>query len=108
MSGNGYSQSAKVPLLKLWERTSGKGNRYLSGFMGDASVIGFIDPDESEAKGCTVWQLYAQESQRAADTRKAKNKARRSSGASIRTATAAQAPNGGGHDPRDHEDEIPF
>lgn len=109
---NGYQQSPKIPLLKLWERTSGKGNRYLSGFMGDAQVIGFIDADESEARGCTVWQLYAQESQRAADARKAANKSRRSSGSATRQATTAQAPSGpsgpSGDDVRDYDDEIPF
>lgn len=47
----------KVLLLQLRERTSASGNLYLSGWLGKASVVGFLDRD-SEDK---VWNVYLQE-----------------------------------------------
>lgn len=44
----------KVLLTTLTLRTSGKGNRYLSGWLGKASVVGFVDPD---AEG-EVWNIF--------------------------------------------------
>jgi hypothetical protein len=40
-SGDGGSrqQPRMVKLAELWERTSGKGTRYFSGFMGDAQLL---------------------------------------------------------------------
>jgi hypothetical protein len=36
---------AKVPLCRLIERQSAKGTRFLSGFLGDAKIVMFQDPD---------------------------------------------------------------
>jgi hypothetical protein len=44
----------KVLLLELRERTSGKGNKYLSGWLGKASVVAFSE----EAEGGMVWKVY--------------------------------------------------
>lgn len=30
---------ALVPVARLWARTSQKGNRYISGFLGDAKIL---------------------------------------------------------------------
>lgn len=49
----------KVPLLRLWERTSANGNRYFSGYMGQASVVMFRD-DKAEGDN-PVWQVYVSE-----------------------------------------------
>jgi hypothetical protein len=38
----------KVLLLELKERTSASGNRYLSGWLGRASVVAFLDKDAAE------------------------------------------------------------
>ena len=35
------SAGQKVLIATLWQRTSGKGNEYLSGFLGKARIIGF-------------------------------------------------------------------
>jgi hypothetical protein len=50
--------SPKILLATLWERTSEKGNRYLSGFLGKARVIGFRG--EPTADGTPTWDLYVQ------------------------------------------------
>lgn len=44
----------KVLLLELKERTSGNGNRYMSGWLGKASVVAFLDQDAAEP----TWQVY--------------------------------------------------
>jgi hypothetical protein len=44
----------KVLLLELKERLSGNGNRYLSGWLGKASVVAFLDRDAAEP----TWQVY--------------------------------------------------
>jgi hypothetical protein len=44
----------KVLLIELRERTSASGNVYLSGWLGKASVVGFLDR-ESEEK---VWRIF--------------------------------------------------
>jgi len=48
--------SQKVLLTTLWERTSAKGNVYLSGFLGKARVVGFRG--EPTAEGVPTWNLY--------------------------------------------------
>jgi len=44
----------KVLLLELKERTSASGNRYLSGWLGKASVVAFLDKDAAEP----TWQVF--------------------------------------------------
>jgi hypothetical protein len=52
------SSDEKVLIATLWQRTSGKGNEYLSGFLGKARIIGFRgDPT---AGGTPTWNLYVQ------------------------------------------------
>jgi hypothetical protein len=51
----------KVLVLKLAQRTSGRGTVYLSGWMGQARLVGFPgDPDEH---GNPTWLVYASEPQ---------------------------------------------
>jgi hypothetical protein len=52
------SVDQKVLITTLWQRTSGKGNEYLSGFLGRARVIGF--KGEPMADGTPTWNLYVQ------------------------------------------------
>lgn len=47
----------KVHLLDLRERTSANGNRYLSGWLGKASVVAFLDRDAEEP----TWNVYVSE-----------------------------------------------
>jgi hypothetical protein len=47
---------SRVLLCSLWERTSAKGNSYLSGFLGKARVVGFRG--ESRPDGTQTWDLY--------------------------------------------------
>jgi len=52
------SSEQKVLIATLWQRTSGKGTEYLSGFLGRARIIGFRgDPT---ADGTPTWDLYVQ------------------------------------------------
>lgn len=44
----------RVLLLELKERTSAAGNRYLSGWLGKASVVAFLDRDAAEP----TWQVF--------------------------------------------------
>lgn len=46
--------SDRVLLLELRERTSAAGNRYLSGWLGKASVLAFLDRDADEP----TWQVF--------------------------------------------------
>jgi len=48
------SGAEKVLLMELRERTSAAGNRYLSGWLGKASVVAFLDREADEP----VWQVY--------------------------------------------------
>ena len=52
------SQTPKVLIATLWQRTSERGNEYLSGFLGKARVIGFRG--EPTADGIPTWNLYLQ------------------------------------------------
>jgi hypothetical protein len=49
----------KVLLMTLSQRTSGKGNTYLSGWLGKARLVGFRGEDDE--RGNPVWQIYAAE-----------------------------------------------
>jgi hypothetical protein len=44
----------RVHLFDLRERTSAKGNRYLSGWLGKAAVVAFLDREAAEP----VWQVF--------------------------------------------------
>jgi hypothetical protein len=50
------SSDQKVLVTTLWQRTSGKGNEYLSGFLGKARVIGFRG--EPTVDGTPTWDIY--------------------------------------------------
>jgi hypothetical protein len=49
----------RVLLAQLSVRTSAKGNRYLSGWLGKASVVGF--PGEPDKHGNETFNLYVSE-----------------------------------------------
>ncbi len=53
------TMQGKVPLCRLYERTSASGNRYFSGRLGGAKVIVFLD-QKAEAD-VPVWQVYLQD-----------------------------------------------
>ena len=53
------SAGPRVLLLTLSERTSGKGNRYLSGWLGKASVVAFAG--EPDKHGNPTWDLFVSE-----------------------------------------------
>ena len=57
-SGALASARRKVLIATLWQRTSGKGNTYLSGFLGKARVVGF--KGAPTADGTPTWDLYVQ------------------------------------------------
>jgi hypothetical protein len=46
----------RVLLLTLFERTSTKGRRYLSGWLGKASVVAF--EGKADEQGRTVWEVF--------------------------------------------------
>jgi hypothetical protein len=50
--------TGRIPLTRLYERTSARGNRYLYGCLGYARVLGF--PRETAAGGI-VWELFVVE-----------------------------------------------
>jgi hypothetical protein len=50
----------KVLLMQLSERTSAKGTRYFTGYLGKARLVGFLD-QESDKFGNPVWNVYASE-----------------------------------------------
>jgi hypothetical protein len=52
------SADQKVLIATLWQRTSGKGTEYLSGFLGKARIIGFRG--DHTADGTPTWNLYVQ------------------------------------------------
>lgn len=51
------SANTRVPMTRLYEKTSAKGNRYFTGRLGSARVLLFRD-DHADAGGDPVWQLY--------------------------------------------------
>jgi hypothetical protein len=52
------SSDEKVLIATLWQRTSCKGNDYLSGFLGKARIIGFHGQPTTD--GTPTWDLYVQ------------------------------------------------
>src|SRR3954470_15978965 len=67
-----YAPQQRVLLLELSERTSAKGNPYMSGWLGKASVVAF-KAEHADKHGNPVWQVFVtepqQEQQRAQITR---------------------------------------
>ena len=55
-------QAPKVLLTTLTERTSAKGNVYLTGWLAKARIVGFRDDDDEH--GNPVWNLYLSEPER--------------------------------------------
>ena len=55
------SAGPRVLLMQLSERTSGKGNRYLSGWLGKASVVAFAG--EPDKHGNPTWDVFVSEPQ---------------------------------------------
>jgi hypothetical protein len=55
-------QAPKVLLTTLTERTSAKGNVYLTGWLAKARVVGFRGDDDEH--GNPVWNLYLSEPER--------------------------------------------
>jgi hypothetical protein len=57
------SDSRLVKLATLWERTSGKGRKYFSGFLGDAQLLMFEAGEITRPNGEVVqtWKLLVQE-----------------------------------------------
>jgi hypothetical protein len=51
-------QQSKVLVLKLRQRTSGRGTVYLDGWMGQAKLLGFKEAERDEY-GNEVWSVYA-------------------------------------------------
>lgn len=60
-----FYQASKVLLLSLSERTSAKGNTYLSGWLGKAKVVGFRGEDDH---GNPTWNIYVSEPERRDNT----------------------------------------
>src|SRR5919206_81625 len=58
----------RVLLMQLSERTSAKGNRYLSGWLGRASVVAF-QAEEPNKWGNPVWDVFVSEPQPRTDQR---------------------------------------
>jgi hypothetical protein len=61
------SAGPRILLLTLSERTSGKGNRYMSGWLGKASVVAFRGEDDRH--GNPTWDLFVSEPQPRAERR---------------------------------------
>src|SRR4051812_18805672 len=61
--GNGDARMVK--LAELWERTSARGTRYFSGFMGDTQVLLFDGGEKAHptkpGETVHVWRLMVQE-----------------------------------------------
>ena len=51
------SASPRVLLMQLSQRTSAKGNAYLSGWLGKASVVAF-QAEEPDKWGNLVWEVF--------------------------------------------------
>jgi hypothetical protein len=51
-------QTPKVLIATLWQRTSERGNQYLSRYLGRARVIGF--KGEPTPDGTLTWDIYLQ------------------------------------------------
>ena len=67
------SAGPRVLLLTLSERTSGKGNAYLSGWLGRASVVAFRGEDDKH--GNPTWDLFVSTPEPRAEDRKGERRA---------------------------------
>src|SRR5215469_7970167 len=84
------SSDQKVLIATLWQRTSGKGNEYLSGFLGKARVIGFRgDPT---ADGTPTWSIFLQPGKEQEERGGSGQRAPRSPTSSSRTGVQRWAP----------------
>ena len=107
----------KVRLATVRERTSASGNRYFSGFLGDASVLMFRDSDADNEWG-EAWAVYVQErkkrqngnGQGASQQRRNSNTVapEKPSERAKRTAQEMHRPIGDGDDGRPFDDDIGF
>src|SRR3954447_2881201 len=61
--------------MQLSERTSAKGNRYLAGWLGKASVVAF-QAEEPDKFGNPVWDVFVAEPQPRAEQQQSKPEAR--------------------------------
>src|SRR4051794_29307515 len=68
------SAGPRVLLLQLSERTSAKGNAYLSGWLGKASVVAFRGEDDKH--GNPTWDLFVSEPQPRAEVGQDRDPAR--------------------------------
>src|SRR4051812_13529895 len=57
-----YTLPQRVLLLELSERTSAKGDAYMSGWLGKASVVAF-KAEYADKHGNPVWQVFVTEPQ---------------------------------------------
>src|SRR3954454_1734941 len=57
-----YTPQQRVLLLELSERTSAKGNAYMAGYLGKASVVAF-KAEHADKHGNPVWQVFVTEPQ---------------------------------------------
>jgi hypothetical protein len=62
------SAAPRVLLMQLSERTSARGNRYLSGWLGKASVVAFLD-EQPDKFGNPQWSVFVAEPQPRTDQR---------------------------------------
>ena len=76
-------------LMQLTQRTSGKGNAYLTGWLGEARLVGFKgEPDEY---GNERWDIYAAEPEPRPSNRGRQTRAHESGPASREVTRAAPA-----------------
>ena len=47
----------RIPMTRLFEKTSARGNRYFTGRLGNARVLLFRD-ETADAGSDPVWQMY--------------------------------------------------
>jgi hypothetical protein len=90
------SAGPRVLLMRLSERTSGKGNRYLSGWLGKASVVAF-QAEEPDKWGNPVWDVFVSTPEPRAEAGQARSERRPQSpdhgdGRVSTSATAAKPP----------------
>ena len=65
-----YAPQQRVLLLELSERTSAKGNAYMSGWLGKASVVAFR-AEHADKHGNPVWQVFVTEPQQREEQQRA-------------------------------------
>ena len=82
------SAGPRVLLLTLSERTSGKGNRYLSGWLGKASVVAFAG--EPDKHGNPTWDVFVSEPQPRAEAGQSGHRRGRNGGPEARTLATAR------------------